>query len=270
MEIYTPFNQHTGKKKILAISAHQDDIELMAFSGIYKSLKDPDYGFIAVVCSDGRNSPRLGQFADYTDEMMMDCRRKEQIQASEIGKYEELYFLDYTSEQCRKSDNELVDDLVKIISEIKPEIIMTHNPMDKHDTHIGVAVHVIQALKVIKEKYIPAQILGCEVWRGLDWIDDEDKVVLDCGDEPQLQFDLLNVFVSQVVGGKRYDTAGVGRRYANATFFASHACDNYQMINYAIDLKPLVENDKLSLEDYCLSYINKFKENITSAIGRTK
>ena len=270
MEIYTPSTQHVGDKKILAIAAHQDDIELMAYGGIYKTIADSSYSFTAVVCSDGRNSPRLGKFAKYTDEMMMACRRQEQISAAEIGKYEKLYLLNYTSEQCRQMDNELIDDLVKIILEVKPDIVMTHNPMDKHPTHLGVVVHVLKALFKILNQFVPKEILGCEVWRDLDWVDDDEKIVIDCGNDPQLQYDLLNVFASQVVGGKSYDKAGVGRRYANATFFASHECDDYQMINYAIDLKPLIENDKLSLEEYCLGYINRFKQSVSDALKGIK
>lgn len=270
MEIYTPFSQHVGKRKILAIAAHQDDIELMAYSGIFKTKLNPDYGFSAVVCSDGRNSPRIGIYADYTEQMMIDTRRKEQIGASEIGNYEKLYMLNYTSEDCKKLDSKLTSDLIKLILEVKPEIIMTHNLMDKHDTHIGVASHVIQALRSVKKDFTPEQILGCEVWRGLDWIDDEDKIPLDCGSDPQLQYDLLNVFVSQVAGGKSYDKAGVGRRYANATFFASHSCDNYQMINYAVDLMPLIDDVNMSFEDYCSRYIDKFKKTALKTLERVK
>jgi len=266
MEIYTPSAHHVGSKKILAISAHQDDIELMAYGGIYKTITNPNYSFTAVVCSDGRNSPRLGEFAEYTDEMMMACRRQEQISAADIGRYERLYLLNYTSEQCRQMDNKLIDDLIKIILDVKPDIIMTHNPMDKHSTHLGVAIHVIKALLRIRDQFVPNKVLGCEVWRDLDWIDDDEKIVIDCGKDPQLQYDLLNVFVSQVAGGKRYDKAGVGRRYANATFFASHNCDDYQMINYAVDLKPLIENDRLSVEEFCLGYVNRFRQSISDAL----
>jgi hypothetical protein len=61
-------------------------------------------------------------------------------------------------------------------------------------------------------------VLGCEVWRNLDWLLDEDKQGLPVDDRPNLAAALSGVFDSQISGGKRYDLAVQGRRLANATF----------------------------------------------------
>lgn len=256
---YIPNNTKIGKKKILAIAAHQDDIELMAFSGISKSIIEEEYSFIGVVCTNGKSSPRIGKYKNMTNDDMILERRKEQCKASEIGRYEACYLLDYDSFEVKKSCKALKKDLKSIIDEYKPDIIYTHNKFDKHETHLGVVFNVIEFLKTIRDEYKPKKFIGCEVWRDLDWLDDLKKVILDCGLDEQKQLDILNVFESQVVGGKRYDLAGVGRRYANATFFESHSVHNIKMTNYGIDLYPLIQNKSLSLKKFAKEYLKDFE-----------
>ena len=108
----------------------------------------------------------------------------------------------------------------------QPQIVYTHNLADKHDTHVGVALRVIEALRRLDQAERPARLVGCEVWRALDWMVDPDKVLLDVSDHENLQSALLGVFDSQIVGGKRYDLASMGRRRANATYFESHGVDD--------------------------------------------
>ena len=72
-------------------------------------------------------------------------------------------------------------------------------------------------------------------------------MVFDCSVQTNLQAALLGVFDSQVSGGKRYDLATMGRRLANATYFASHDIDNATGLAYAMDLTPLVEDVNLDV-----------------------
>ena len=78
---------------------------------------------------------------------------------------------------------------------------------------------------------------------------------------------LSAVFDSQIVGGKRYDLAAEGRRLANATFSASHACDTYSALNYAMDLTPLLDK-KVDIGDYIAGFIDRFKASVQENIGR--
>ena len=91
---------------------------------------------------------------------------------------------------------------------------------------LAVALRVIEALRRLDQTERPAQLVGCEVWRALDWIVDSDKVLMNVSDHENLQLALLGVFDSQIVGGKRYDLASMGRRRANATYFESHGVDS--------------------------------------------
>ena len=265
--VYNPENGIKRDRKILAIAAHQDDIEIFGYSGIRAANEEDTYSFVGVVTSDGRNSPRIGEYANYDAQMMIDTRIVEQKGAADIGKYEAQILLNYTSEQCQTNTNEdIIADYIEIIREYKPEIILTHNLADKHKTHCGVVCNLIKAIRRLPVEERPKYLLGCEVWRDLDWMSDDEKIVMNCGENEQLQLDLLNVFRSQVVGGKRYDLATVGRRYSNATFSASHGVDSFKMTNYAMDLTPLIVDDNLSIGDFVQSKIDDFKKEVNDLL----
>ncbi len=96
---------------------------------------------------------------------------------------------------------------------------------------------------------------------------DADKVVFDCSAHENLQMALLGVFDSQICGGKRYDLATMGRRKANATYFASHGVDEAQQLAYAMDLTPLVADPKRDVLGYALEQIERFSEDVKKTIG---
>ncbi|MFM9092685.1 MAG: PIG-L family deacetylase, partial [Verrucomicrobiota bacterium] len=108
--------------------------------------------------------------------------------------------------------------------------------------NVAVFLRCLEALRRLPAARRPRRVLGCEVWRDLDWLVDADKVALDAGRHPDLALDLLKVFDSQVAGGKRYDLATVGRRQAHATFHTSHATDRMAGITWAMDLTPLIQD----------------------------
>ena len=151
-----------------------------------------------------------------------------------MGEYGFLALLGHPSSQVKNpADRDIIAELAEIIRAAKPKYIYTHNLADKHDTHVATALKVIAALRTLKKEERPEKVYGCEVWRDLDWMCDEEKIYMDCGAHPNLMRSLSAVFDSQIVGGKRYDLAAEGRRLANATFSESHACDVYTALNYA-------------------------------------
>jgi hypothetical protein len=129
-------------------------------------------------------------------------------------------------------------------------------------------VRVIAALRSLPENERPQRIYGCEVWRDLDWMPDDDKITFDLSEQENLQAALLGVFNSQINGGKRYDLASLARRRANATFLASHAVDDATSLSYAMDLTPLITNPDLDIHEYVQSYIDRFSEEVRKTITR--
>ena len=256
----------------LAIGAHSDDLEIMAYHGIVDcyGYRKRDKWFSGITVTDGRGSSRSGPYSDCTDEEMADIRKNEQRQAAMVGKYGAMIQLAYESDQIMQDDgqNHLRDDLSSVFDFCQPDIVYTHNPADKHDTHIAVLSAAIHVMRELPSEKRPKRILGCEVWRDLDWMPDEDKVALDVSKRENLANALVGIFDSQITGGKRYDRAAVGRRYANATFFHAGGQDRIEQLTFAMDLTPLVEDSKMDVKGYVLNYIEKFRGEVESNLDR--
>ena len=251
----------------LCIAAHEDDIEFMAYAPIAKCFGKKDKWFCGVVVTDGTGSPRNGLYANYTDEEMKAVRIEEQKKAAMLGEYGAQLLLGHPSKQVKdKNDTEIVKELVEIIRATKPQYVYLHNLADKHETHVATALKALRALRELSHEEQPEKVYGCEVWRNLDWINDDEKVYLDCSTHPNLSRALSSVFDSQIIGGKRYDLAAEGRRLSNATFSESHACDTYTMLNYAMDLTLLMKDKSLDIADYVVGYIKRFESNVRKTI----
>jgi LmbE family N-acetylglucosaminyl deacetylase len=251
----------------LGIGAHQDDLEFMAFHGVLNCLDSNEKWFGGVTCSDGAGSSRTGPFAAFSDAEMMAIRRQEQNTAAVMGQYAAMIQLDFPSRIIKSpSDTLLKQDLLEILTATQPEVVYTHNPADKHDTHIGVMVATLQALRELPKNQRPKQVIGCEVWRDLDWLPDDKKVIMDVSGRDDLAAAINRVFESQIVGGKRYDLAILGRRAANATFFDSHSTDSATQVIFGIDLTPLIADPTTDIADFICPLIERFQNDVRQKI----
>ena len=172
-EIYVPDGSYPDKALArtthLCIAAHQDDIEIMAVEGILRAYDNPELYFTGCVVTDGHGSPRAGIFANVSDDEMAQIRVEEQKEAARIGKYSAQVFLGYPSAEVKKAGNQaLKEDLKNLLRQTRPEVLYTHNLADKHNTHIGVLIRLLEALQELEPEYLPKQLIGCEVWRNLD------------------------------------------------------------------------------------------------------
>jgi LmbE family N-acetylglucosaminyl deacetylase len=253
----------------MGIGAHQDDVEILAQRGILDCYDRPDQWFTAVVVTDGAGSARSGPYAEYTDDQMRAVRKQEQKKAGMVGDYSAVVLLDYTSGDVKTPKAPpIVADLAAILSAARPRIVYTHNLADKHDTHVGTALRVIEACRALPADQRPPRVLGGEVWRDLDWMCDPDKVALDVQDREALTTALLGVFDSQITGGKRYDLATTGRYRAHATYHQSHRLDATVALTFAMDLTPLVQSDTLDPLAYAKGYIERFGAEVAERIRR--
>ncbi len=253
----------------LGIGAHQDDLEILAVDGIMRCFQRTDRWFTGVVMTNGSGSPRDDIYADYTDAEMMVVRRKEQKKAAIVGEYGAQVLLDYPSSAVKDPSNLApTEDLVALFEATQPSVVYTHNLADKHNTHIGTVLRVIEALRRSPEEMRPAHVYGCEIWRSLDWMLDNEKIVFDVSAHDNIQAALVSIFDSQVAGGKRYDLATMGRRRANATYYASHETDVATHTIYAMDLTPLVEDPTLDVQAYVVGFIERLADDVAARIGR--
>ena len=252
----------------LAVSAHQDDIEIMAASPILDCFQRTDRWFTGVVVTDGRGSPRNGLYEQYDDEQMRLVSFKEQRKAASLGEYAAQVMLDYPSREVKGGSSLPVEDLAEILKAASPQAVYTHNLADKHDTHVAVALKVIAAIRSLPRPARPQKLFGCEVWRGLDWLVDTDKVAFDLSRQGNLQAALLGVFDSQISGGKRYDQASLARRQANATYFESHGVDTATSLSFGLDMTALILEDAQDPLAFIQEYIQRFNQEVVDRLHR--
>ncbi|MCF7839104.1 MAG: PIG-L family deacetylase [Candidatus Marinimicrobia bacterium] len=264
-----PPDQALARTTHLALGAHQDDIEFMALAGVLACYRQSGRWFTGVTLTNGAGSPRAGLYAAVTDDEMQRIRVREQRQAAQVGEYGAMVQLMYPSRAVKSSGNAtLHDELRALFGACRPEVVYLHNPADKHDTHVGSCLRALEALRSLPTAEQPRQVLGCEVWRDLDWLPDALKVVLPVAAHPNLAAALNGVFDSQITGGKRYDLAVQGRRAANATFLESHAVDQGTAVQFAMDLTPLLAEPDLTPGELVRRHLAALAEDIAERVSR--
>ncbi len=264
-----PAEEALARTTHMAIGAHQDDLEIMAIDGILTCFQREDQWFTGVVVTNGSGSPRAGLYKDYTDEAMRVVRIKEQKKAAVVGEYAAQALLDYPSAAVKDGTNkDPVEDIALLLKLARPAVVYTHNLTDKHDTHLGVTLKVIEAVRSLPAAERPQHMYGCEVWRDLDWMVDADKIAFNCSAHENLQTALVGVFDSQVSGGKRYDLATMGRRRAHATYHASHDTDITTGLVFAMDLTPLIKDPAKDTLAYVQAFIDRFAQDVRERLGR--
>ncbi len=272
-DIYTPDgadpDMALARTTHLCVIAHQDDIEINAYPAVAECYERTDRFFTGITVTNGSGSSRTGPFAKHTDEQMQAVRAKEQREAARLGQYNLQLQLGYPSAEVKHEGAESVrTDLTAIFSACRPEVVYLHQPLDKHDTHVAVLLRCIEAIRTLPLDQRPPKVLGIEAWRGLDWLLDDEKVALDSSAYPELAMKLMQVFASQIAGGKRYDEAALGRRRANATFHTSHASDEFTEVTWGIDLSPLVQDETLSVGEFAQARVDRLRNDVADRISR--
>ena len=253
----------------LAIAAHPDDIEIIGFHGISRCYQVANRWFTGIVVTDGSGSPRGAPFQEYSDTEMIAARVEEQQQAAKLGEYSAVLQLGFCSDEVKGRINlALVEYLSVQLALTQPDTVYLHNLADRHDTHISVCIHALEALRKLPNAIRPENVYGIEVWRDLDWLPEEHRIRLDVSAHTDLFNKLIRVFESQIGGGKRYDQALPGRQSANATFDQSHVVDQSSAITLAMDLSGLVQNEHIAYSDFMEAVFCDFTGDVIQRINR--
>jgi LmbE family N-acetylglucosaminyl deacetylase len=248
----------------LGVGAHPDDLEIMAIEGILACYERAERWFCGAIVTDGSGSPTGAQPLDRAT--LRDVRRREQERAATLGRYGSQVFLDHTSADVKDAnERSTVTDLVTLLRATRPEVVYTHALSDAHETHVAVALRLISACRALPPDERPARVLGCEVWRDLDWLAVADKVRLLADERPELQAELIRVFASQLAT-KNYVAAALGRRVAHAVFSESHASDRHRGLVWAMDLSPLVlGEDPIA---FTRGLVRRFEDDVVARLER--
>jgi LmbE family N-acetylglucosaminyl deacetylase len=204
-----------------------------------------------------------------SDTEMVAIRRREQREAAEIGRYSAVVQLGYPSKEIRDDPTgSLAVSLGDVLARTSPRQVCTHNLVDRHPTHVAVALATITALRALPAPQQPDEVYGCEGWRALDWLAEGERVALSSSGYEKLAIELIEVFDSQVSGGKRYDLAAVGRRRANATLAESHEVDTESQVTLAMDLTPLIRDPSLDVTEFALAAVDRFRDEVARTLAR--
>lgn len=265
----TPVQEAFSRTTHLGIGAHQDDLEINMIDGILQCYGKADKAFFGVVATDGRGSPRVGRFADCSDDEMVQIRRDEQRKAADIGRYAGVAFFPWRSAEMKDSAKDgPVGDLHALLAKARPQVVYTHNLMDKHDTHVAVALRTLAALRRLGPDERPQKLYGCEGWRNLDWLVDAHKVLFDCSAHQELQRELVEVFQSQIAGGKRYDLAAIGRRQAHATGQESHSVDTIAGLSIGVDMTELMLDPSIDPVEWAAREVRALEEDVRTRVNK--
>jgi LmbE family N-acetylglucosaminyl deacetylase len=252
----------------MGIGAHQDDLEIMAFHGVLECFDNPGNWFCGVTCTDGSGGPRKQGLEHLEPGEVGALRNEEQDKAAKLGQYGAMVQLNYSSKDVKNEDkSDVIADLYELLLAVQPRVIYTHNPADKHDTHVGVVIAALEAIRKMPAEQRPGKLYGCEVWQDLDWLNDKEKIRLDTSGNDTLAAALINCHASQVTPAKRYDLATLGRRRANATYSDSHGNTPEKFVTHAMDLSPLIFDEKLSLRDFVAGKIRGFEQSVLNTLA---
>ena len=253
----------------LGVVAHADDLEICAIKGILDCFELAVPAFSGVVICDGVGAPGQAGFAGGSDDDYRRLRWDEQERAATHGRYAAVVGLGHPSSDVKARREGVGRDLDALLREMTPEVVYTHNPVDAHDTHVAVAVELVEAIRRMPKGRRPNRVIGCEVWRDLDWLPQERRVVLDVGAHPALQQELIGMFSSQTAG-KRYDLAALGRRRAHATFLHADREDTATGLVLGVDLTTLCEPGAPSVEEFSLELVDEFRRDVRERFARLR
>jgi N-acetylglucosamine malate deacetylase 1 len=117
---------------ILAFGAHPDDIEIYMY-GLLKVCFDRGDNIFPVVVTDGSLGTVL-----IKDNLKI-IRQKEAIKS--LSTFNNPIFLN-SKDGSLSSDNKVVQKIKETIIEIKPDLIITHSPLDYHPDHRALSIYV--------------------------------------------------------------------------------------------------------------------------------
>ncbi len=152
-----------GKKNVIIVSPHPDDMEI-GMGGTVAKMLDEGVQVISLVVTDGRRSTSV---YGLEEEEIVELRESEVREAVGILGIDYLILLRLKDVRSEENKTEFKNELRKTIARFNPaEIYMPHPEIDKHPTHRIVSSAVLEAIKEIPSGELPASFcIWCyEVW----------------------------------------------------------------------------------------------------------
>lgn len=116
---------------VLMVGAHPDDIEINT-AGLNAVLKEFGSNINWLTCSDGGS----GSWDSNIDRNhLIETRRNEQLRAADLLGISRVTFLDIPDGLLMFNQQQLLEAIVKEIRDIKPRLVVTHDPWKQYELH---------------------------------------------------------------------------------------------------------------------------------------
>ncbi|MDB5169428.1 MAG: uncharacterized protein JWO41_784 [Candidatus Saccharibacteria bacterium] len=129
-------NERLTPKTVLAVAAHADDIEFGASGAIATFAQGGAAVYYLILTDGGKGSSDHNE----TSEQLRDKRQAEQREALKILGGTDVFFLDYPDSHLEVTQG-LKRDIVKIIRQVKPEVVITMDPTMVYSAKHGFINH---------------------------------------------------------------------------------------------------------------------------------
>ena len=191
--------------KVLAIGCHPDDIEIACSGTHAKCVKRGDEVYVAYLCSGN-----LGHVIIPPEELKV-IRNNEAKKAAKLAGIKEVIYGGFDDLDIYSDNKEARDKVVKIIRDVNPDFIITHDPNDYMPDHTATSKLVFDAsftatLPNYQPKTIaPARLVPIfymDTLAGVDFIPTE---FVDITEFIDLKIQMLECHESQLVWMKEHD-----------------------------------------------------------------
>ena len=190
-------------KKIIAIGAHLDDIELACGGTLAKAIKMGYEVKMLVLTRSG--------YTDYKGKVMStdETAMKEGQNAARVLGCSNLEVLNFSNKDVPYS-SEVVEAIEQRINEFCPDIIFTHWPFDTHQSHVGVSKSTISAARRYNTIYFYEPISPS----GRSYVGFRPQLYVDISDVIELKISALEEHVTERNKYGDYWTRGIEARAA--------------------------------------------------------
>jgi LmbE family N-acetylglucosaminyl deacetylase len=144
----------TAAKRALVVAAHPDDADFGAAGTAYLWTQQ-GWEFYYLVCTDGSKG---SDDESISQAKLVEMRRQEQRDAARILGVKDVFFLDYVDGELT-ADRALLGDVVRVIREVRPDAVFTHDPetVIVNDAFVNHSDHRAAGLAAIDAVYPAAR-----------------------------------------------------------------------------------------------------------------
>lgn len=123
-------------KVVLGVAAHPDDLEFGMAGTVAKYVSQGALGYYLILTNANKGSADRS----ITPKALRDLRRKEQRHAGEIIGLTDVFFGEY-DDGCLECNLDVKRDIVRVIRQVKPDVVLTMDPTFVYDVERGFINH---------------------------------------------------------------------------------------------------------------------------------